>query len=445
MNNMKYLFLFLALIISASLKAQDAIKRVVVETYYISDAYDATDTTGGKLDAGSTTYRVYIQMKPGCKLNRIYGEPGHGLKIASTAKFFNNLDRGKVFGKDITKNSLNENTSALDTWITIGQTTTKLGGKTYFGILKSQDTGGSFIGGLNNDGGSESIAGGLLSNTDPLAGIPLTIADGMDTMVNVPTWQLVGNGGIDDTTIFGSKVSNEFISNAINIQCSGVSGVIPDSNEVLVAQLTTKGEISFELNLEIYNPHPIGNNPYIQNYVAKNGNPSIGTYRCPLLTYPPVCGCLDNNYKEFNDTLYSCMDQNSCKTRIVFGCMDPKACNYNPNANYNLSSTCCYPGMCADRDISVVCPDLGSHSNKISIYPNPADEKLNIQMLNMNSEEAIISIYNIYGNKCFEENINTNSDDITHEMDLSSLVKGIYYMQVQNSNGINVKKVFVKN
>jgi len=438
-----YLLFFLALFINASLKAQDAIKKVIVETYYISNANDATDTIGGKLEPGSTTYRVYIQMKPGCKLTKIYGDVNHALKISSTATFFNNIDRGKVFGKDISKSSLSENTAALDTWLTIGQATNKYQSKTYFGVLKSQDKSGSFIGGINNDGGSAAIQGGLLTNNDPMAGIPLTSADGMDTMANVPSWQY--NIGIDDTTIFGSKIGTQFISNNAIIQYSGVSGVNPDSNQVLVAQLTTKGNISFELNVEILNPNPIGINPQIQDYVAKNGNPSNGVYRSPLLSYPPSCGCLDNNYKEFNDTLYGRNIQDSCKTRIVFGCMDPYSCNYNPNANVNLPSLCCYPGKCGDRDISVVCPELGSHSMKIKLFPDPAIEKLNVNILNMNSDNAVITVYNVYGNRLIEKSVSSSSDNFIQEIDISNFSKGIYYIKIQNNNGLNDTKIFVKN
>jgi len=36
------------------------------------------------------------------------------------------------------------------------------------------------------------------------------------------------------------------------------------------------------------------------------------------------------------------------------------ACNYDPNANFNIPELCCYPGLCGDRDIAVVCPQLSS-------------------------------------------------------------------------------------
>ena len=65
------------------LRANAQLEKVIVETYYVSDSLDATDTTGGGLEAGSTTYRVYIDLAPNCKLQKIYGDANHALKLAS--------------------------------------------------------------------------------------------------------------------------------------------------------------------------------------------------------------------------------------------------------------------------------------------------------------------------------------------------------------------------
>jgi hypothetical protein len=440
---MKNILLFiLAFSGITSLYAQDAIKKVIVEPYYISDSNDATDTTGSKLEAGSKTFRIYIQLKPGCKLTKLYGDNKHALKISSTADFFNNIDYGKSFGKDFNKINYKKNTVALDTWLTLGQTTKK-SSITYFGILKSEDADGSFIGGANNDGGSAVISDGLLTNSDPLAGIPITISDGMDTLVNVPTdWS--DNGFIDlesgvDSTIFGSaKPGSEFVSNSAFLQNSGVKGVISDSNQVLIAQLTTTGEISFELNVEVEEI-----NGSITKYVAK-GIDTLNEKVCPFLNYPPLCGCKDADYLEFSSN-YLCNQPGSCKTRIIFGCMDPEACNYNPNANYSVASLCCYPGMCADRDISLVCPELNFKQASVDIYPNPASDKLGVNVLNVEGENISIAVYNMFGTKYIEENINSGSDNSGHELDISSLTNGIYYIQVKNKEGVKFTRSFVKN
>ena len=311
--------LIYTLFFCAALNAQDAIRNVIVETYYISDANDATDTTGGYLEPGSKTYRVYIQMKPGCRLQKIYGDKDDTLIIKSTANFFNNKDYGQLFGYKTSAYSLRKNTTALDTWLTLGQVT-KTAAMTYFGIPKSQDVSGSIVGGTYNDGGSAGIPGGLLVNNDSHAGLPLTTADGMDTMSIVSkNWN---DWGLSDSTIFGSIIpGSEFVSNDAYLQNSGVTGVNPDSNQVLVAQLTTKGEISFSLNVEVIE----NDGTTITKYVA-SGRDSDFIKVCPYLKYPPVynCGCTNSNYKEYNNK-NTCSNSDSCKTPIVFGCSDPLA------------------------------------------------------------------------------------------------------------------------
>ena len=67
---MNYFKLFFYLFfLSFSLQAQ--IEKIIVENYYISDANDATDTTGGQLQAGSKTYRIYIDLKLGSKIKKM--------------------------------------------------------------------------------------------------------------------------------------------------------------------------------------------------------------------------------------------------------------------------------------------------------------------------------------------------------------------------------------
>lgn len=426
------------------LKAQ--LEKVVVETYYVSDDSDATDTTGSVLKAGSTTYRIYVDMKPGCKLKKMYGDANHLFKIASDSVFFNNTSEGETFGKDLKKNKLGDNTLALDSWLTLGQASTKSAGRTYFGILKEQDTDGSIIGGSNNDGGSKPVANGLLVNSDASAGKPLTTADGLDTMVAVPTGWL--NGGIIsisgfDSTIFGSnKPGTEFSSNNMYLANSGVSGVIPDSNQVLIAQLTTKGKISFELNLEIADAAGV-----LYKYVANAGVDSATTVLAPFLKYPPVCGCTDANYVEYNKN-FACFDPTACKTQVVLGCTDPQACNYDPKANKNIAEMCCYPGLCADRDISVVCPALAVKELKgeihFDLYPSPAHDLLSVKIAAPDNSKMIYSMYDAVGSLILEKNTSISSAENLDQFDISDLANGMYLFRVSFPTS-TVSKKFVKN
>lgn len=439
---MKTFKIFIIILLSFSqLKAQNSISKVIVETYYISDSIDATDTIGGHLFSGSTTYRIYLKMKPGCKLKKIYGDSRHALKISSTENFFNNADRGKTFAKDISKTNYKNNTTALDTWLTIGQTT-KTSTLTCFGILKTEDTDGSFVGGANNDGGSESISSGLLINNNPQAGTALTIADGMDTMNLVPTgWS--DNGFVDiisgaDSTIFGSlKKGKEFTSNSSCLQNSGVSGVLADSNEVLMAQLTTKGNISFEFNVEVMEPDGT-----TTKYVA-SGKDTLDEKFCAWLKYPISCGCMDPNYFEYSSE-YLCNISDSCKTKIIIGCMDVNACNYDANANFNVQTLCCYPGQCGNRDISKVCPQLSEEIfKKMIVYPNPVQEQINIELHSLNDQQGKIVIIDTYSKVKIVKDVEAKAGKNYIEISTSGLPQGIYFIQFLSGNEI-IEQTFIK-
>lgn len=434
---MKKILTFIFTLFMVHALGQDAIKNVIVETYYVSDVKDATDTTGGILEPGSTTYRIYIQMRPGCKLLSLYGDKDNTLKIVSTANVFNHKSYGETFGKDIRIGDLRKNTAALDSWITLGQTTKKAT-KTYFGILKSQDSNGSLIGGVNNDGGSAFIPGGLLTNNDPMAGLALTSADGMDTLVNVPTnWM---NHGIldlasgEDSTIFGSaKTGSGFVSNDAYLSNSGVMGINPDSNQVLVAQITTKGELSFELNVQVSDPNAA--NGFRSFYVASGIDSTYTSEQkiikvSPYLKYPPVCGCNDPNFLEYNRK-YVCNTMDSCKTRIILGCTDPRACNYNPDANYNIQSICCYPGLCYDRDLSLACPSDGEPVLHLDVYPNPAKSQITIQSTPaINNKQTKYIIYNYFGKVVLEKQLGLVNGKVFDDMDVSTFQPGLYLVRL---------------
>ena len=421
------------------------LQKVIVEKYYISDANDATDTLGGGINIGSTTYRIYVDLAPGSLLKKIYGDANHPFSIQSTAPFFNHESDGQTFAKDYVKNRYLEGTVALDSWITLGQTTKTQAGKTYFGISKNQDVDGSFIGGTNNDGGSELISNGLLSNNDPLAGIPLTQSDGMDTMVTIPTtWTHFGVLDFttgNDSTIFGSlQSSNEFTSNNFFLANSGVSGVIPDSNQVLVAQLTTSGDLTFQLNIEVdvWN----GSSMETISYVSSNDTILSGEVFNPYLIYPSTCGCNNSNYLEFDPNV-ACLEPGACITPIVIGCMDSMACNFDPTVNVNVSNLCCYPGKCNNRDIAIVCPALRGENFEFLVYPNPSSADFFLDVYSGMANEAIqVTVFNTFGVKVYENAFEPSSILTGELLELSTVEKGLYHIQVQIGEQVQTQLLF---
>ncbi len=420
------------------------LEKVIVERYYVSDANDATDITGGGLPEGSVTYRIYVDLAPGTLLKSIFGDAQHPFTISSSEVFHNNASDGQSFAKDFLRNRYLENTVALDTWLTLGQTA-KQGPNTYYGVLKDQDTDGSFIGGNNNDGGSAAIASGLLINADPSCGLALTLADGMDTLNSAPTnW--FSNGVLDflsgnDSTMFGSLVPNtSFYSESFSLSCSGVTGVIPDSNQVIIAQLTTMGEMTFQINLEV--EYLVDDVPTIFHYVGTNEIANENEVYNPYLSYPYACGCNDPNYLEFDPTVI-CYEEGACATPVVLGCMDTLACNYDPDVNLNVSELCCYPGWCNNRNIEEVCPQLKGNSFDFAVYPNPTNGNITLNVINGISSNLEYIVYNSYGVAMIQNPIANAPLNYINEIDLSGISPGIYQMKVLTSQG-EQHKLFVK-
>lgn len=442
-------FLFVAFFfLSGSIYSQ--IEKLIVESYYISDQFDSTDTDGGaKLETGSVTYRVFVDLKPGSRVLRLYGDTNHLIRFSSTRPFFNNID-GETYAKDLKKVTYKYNTVAVDTWLTLGQTAKTLTGKTNFGVLKTQDNDGSFIGGTNNDGGTMAIPGGLLKNNVAAMGLPLPTSDGMDTMMTVPTdWADYGikdflSGA--DTTMFGHiKVKSEFKSYNFFLKNSGVRGILADSNQVLIAQLTTKGDLTFELNLEV--EQTVDSITSIVKYVANDSILLPGEKKNSYLKYPfppPVCGCKDPDFLEYDPKLECAENSQYCVNRIVFGCMDNMACNFNPKANYSLPSLCCYPGSCGGRDITLVCPSIKGSSFDCEIYPNPAQNSIFMNVSNGAAQEISYSVFNYFGVQLLSESLGVKMYVLNHEIDLSTIDKGLYLIRI-NSGGSFINKQFFKN
>lgn len=373
--------------------AQNDIENVFVETYYVSDANDATDTIGGGLESGSRTYRVFIDLAPGRRLRALYGREGHPLTIQSTALIFNHEDRGKRYGHEVNNAALDEGVAALDSWLSLGAASNQR-----TGVRKSLDTDGSILGGVNNDGGSALVAAGLLNNNTPEMGIALTVQDGLLTNpgnVIPPNFLVIGD---DPQLAFGNASSvNGFSSTAIRIGCStpGVAGV-QETNELLVAQITTTGELSFSLNVEI----ELADGTVVR-YVAQNDSLAADETANGSLKYPAVCGCTDPNFLEY-DASAGC-DDGSCHTNIIFGCLDTLACNYDGAANFHIAQLCCFgPTDCNGLDISIICPGVGmnevDHGSMFTIAPNPITEQ-RIRVLHASAGLHAYTLLDVTGRK----------------------------------------------
>ena len=82
--------------------------------------------------------------------------------------------------------------------------------------------------------------------------------------------------------------------------------------------------------------------------------------------------------------------------------------------------------------------EINNKENNITIYPNPANDKITVENPSCN-DNAMISIYNIQGQLLLQQSIKQQKTEIN----ISGFAGGIYYVKVKTDKGNAVKK-FIK-
>ena len=80
---------------------------------------------------------------------------------------------------------------------------------------------------------------------------------------------------------------------------------------------------------------------------------------------------------------------------------------------------------------------------KFSVYPNPAEEALNIKLTLIESENTVINVIDISGKAHQTINAGLVNGDRNLTVDVSELSTGVYFVEVVNAKGKQVKK-FIK-
>jgi hypothetical protein len=195
------------------------------------------------------------------------------------------------------------------------------------------------------------------------------------------------------------------------------------------------------LNLEI---EKVSNGDTIfMTYVAYDTLLQTGEIFSPFLSFPLECGCTNPDYLEYNST-YQCSDVSACINLIISGCMDTMACNFDANANFNLSDLCCYPGKCNNRDIAVVCPELRGDSFEFLLHPNPVNGTLYLDVYSGFLAPITYTIFNTFGVKIIEKTLDPALIITGEAIETSTLDNGLYHIQVQIGNIVSTQ-LFIKN
>jgi len=200
----------------------NALEGVIIETYYIHNTTECQTDKKTDSISGYATYRVYIDLKPGYRLQAIYGIDNQPLEIVTDGLFYNNVPFGSKAGIDIHVNDLSKCNVAFDTWMTLG-----FASENHLGVLKSEDTDGSIL---------------------PYEG--LSSSDGLmmaDTILKIKYY-------VKDYTFNNRPGESAYLmKDGIFAVYAGVSGLNLD-NKVLIAQITTNGTWSAKFNLQVGTP-----------------------------------------------------------------------------------------------------------------------------------------------------------------------------------------------
>jgi hypothetical protein len=256
---MKKILFSIALLFAVIAGYSQGLENVVVEKYYTASAADAT-LEGGVLVNGAVTFRIFIDMAPGYRLSSVFAVPANPLFIETTTGFYNNDDRGDAIANSIAVGREDDNTVSLDSWISLGASSA---GR--IGILKTEDSDGSILGHLTNVG---------LETTNLVAADGMTLATpvGVST-IPAATATTVGNFFGNGSGLTGPRFE---LTDGSWYAFGGVYGD-PTGNRVLVAQITTDGDLTFDLNVQL-----LASNGDAENYTA---TPSTVYTQSALLSY----------------------------------------------------------------------------------------------------------------------------------------------------------------
>ncbi|MBK8807692.1 MAG: T9SS type A sorting domain-containing protein [Bacteroidales bacterium] len=325
------------------------IECVIIDTFYIASPADTFAFDGEwvkPLKKGSVTYRIYLDLALWARLLRFFGDTAHSLNVTSTDTIFNHTSSGEQYGFSIKNKWLNENVTFLDSWFTIGLATDK-----HLGVRQEDD----------NDGVLNKILelDTILKNKDLSMKYSLHERDGLMGSDNYSESNLKYNLPEKDSAFGKAIINNKYYNDDFYIATASDSGVsgYDDQNIILLAQITTKGKLSFSFNVEILSAD--GHRGVFYGSGRKNDPNELYN---PWLNYPfddldTLGGCTDPWYIEYSEVAIHNIE-GSCKEKIVFGCIDDStACNVNgvKGANKHLQTLCCTDSDCL-LDLKTVCP-----------------------------------------------------------------------------------------
>jgi hypothetical protein len=124
--------------------------------------------------------------------------------------------------------------------------------------------------------------------------------------------------------------------------------------------------------------------------------------------------------------------------------------NFGSNASTNgtitvkSSNTC---GASIGKVLAVVttiCPRLGEAVTQLQVYPNPANDYINVSFNVEETQQATIILRDAAGRVVYNENIYAAAGFNNQQIELSSLSKGVYFVQLQTASSSENTRLIIK-
>ena len=82
--------------------------------------------------------------------------------------------------------------------------------------------------------------------------------------------------------------------------------------------------------------------------------------------------------------------------------------------------------------------------NEVLVYPNPADDQLNIHFQNAFNSAVSLVLYNIHGQQVLARKLDASAANADLQLNTSNLANGLYLLQIEGAEGTIVKKVTIQ-
>jgi len=106
---------------------------------------------------------------------------------------------------------------------------------------------------------------------------------------------------------------------------------------------------------------------------------------------------------------------------------------FNAKGVYTLSLSVSDGALVSKADVVVTVGIVGVNNSitpAMRLYPNPAKNKLTIELTNMPEKTSVVSIINVTGSVVY----NSKLSNVTNEIDISGLQSGLYFIKIDSGN-----------